>query len=81
MHIEKLNGDNWTTWKFQMEHLLKGKGFWDHVAENTEPPGIANMQARQEFLRKRERAFAIIVLSINTSQLYLVTSCTTPKEA
>ena len=29
LFIEKLSGpENWATWKFQMEHLLKAKGLW-----------------------------------------------------
>ena len=79
--IEKLGADNWTTWKFQMEHLLKGRGLWDYVTEDATLPGVGNQQGRQDFYRKRERAFSLIVLSISTSQLYLVTSCVTPREA
>ena len=31
--IEKLDGSNWNTWKFQMKHLLMAKGCfgWDDV--------------------------------------------------
>ena len=29
--IEKLNGSNWNTWKFQMKHLLMAKGLWNLV--------------------------------------------------
>ena len=33
--MDKLDGSNWITWKFQMRHLLLAKGFWGHV-EGTE---------------------------------------------
>ena len=29
--IDKLDGSNWTTWKFQMRHLLLEKGLWGYV--------------------------------------------------
>ena len=29
--IEKLNSDNWQTWKFQMKHLLMARGLWGFV--------------------------------------------------
>ena len=33
--IDKLDGPNWTTWKFQMKHLLLAKGLWG-VVDGTE---------------------------------------------
>ncbi len=29
--IDKLEGPNWSTWKFQMKHMLLAKGLWGHV--------------------------------------------------
>lgn len=29
--VDELDGSNWTTWKFQMRHLLLAKGLWGHV--------------------------------------------------
>ena len=29
--IEKLNGSNWSTWKFQMKYLFMAKGLWSLV--------------------------------------------------
>ena len=29
--IDKLDSSNWTTWKFQMRHLLLAKGLWGLV--------------------------------------------------
>ena len=76
---EKLDGSNWTTWKFQMRHLLRAKGLWQ-VVEGTEvQPEEA--QAAAEFQKKSEKALATIVLGISTSKLYLTTSCECPKNA
>ena len=78
-YAEKLGGSNWTTWKFQMKHLLRAKGLWQ-VVEGTEvQPKEA--QAAAEFQKKSEKALATIVLGISSSKLYLTTSCECPKNA
>lgn len=41
----------------------------------------ANAQAQAEFTRRREKAFSTLVLNVSTPQLYLITSCQTPKES
>ena len=79
--IDKLDGSNWTTWKFQMRHLLLAKGLWGHVDGTAVLAENANAQAQTEFNRKSQRAFSTIVLVIGTPQLYLVTSCEQPKDA
>ncbi len=79
--IDKLDGTNWTTWKFQMRHLLLAKGLWGHV-DGTEVLGEdAGDCAQTEFRQKSQKAFSTIVMAIGTPQLYLVTSCEQPKEA
>ena len=30
--IDKLDGSNWSTWKFQIRHLLLAEGLWSHVS-------------------------------------------------
>lgn len=82
LFIEKLNGpENWATWKFQMEHLLKAKGLWGMLMETDTLAQDATPQVQAEFTKRRERAFSMIVLNVSTHQLYLITSCQTPKEA
>ncbi len=82
LFIEKLSGpENWATWKFQMEHLMKAKGLWGMVAETENVPDGANAQTRAEFEKRKEKAFSVLVLNVSTPQLYLITSCKTPKEA
>ena len=79
--MDKLNGSNWTTWKFQMRHLLLAKGLWGYVDGTEQLPGNANAQTRTEFQKKSQRAFSTIVMAIDTPQLYLVTSYDQPKDA
>ena len=78
--IDKLDSSNWTTWKFQMRHLLLAKGFWGLVDGTEVLAESANAQAQTEFQRKSQRAFSTIVLAISTQQLYLITSCEQPKD-
>ena len=81
--IEKLDGGaNWSTWKFQMKHLLLAKDLWGFV-DGTEPVPAADAAAevRADYRKRSQKAFSVIVLAISTSQLYLVTSCEQPREA
>ena len=79
--IDKLDGGNWPTWKFQMRHLLLAKGLWEHVDGTATLADDAGEQVRANFRNKSQKAFSTIVLAISTSQLYLVTSCEGPHEA
>ena len=79
--IDKLDGKNWSTWKFQMKHLLLAKGLWGLVDGSETLAEDANAAARAEFQKRSQRTFSTIVLAIGTSQLYLVTSCEQPRKA
>ena len=74
--MDKLNGSNWNTWKFQMtnETLVAGKRTLGYVDGIEQLPGNANAQTQTEFQKKSQRAFSTIVMAIDTPQLYLVTS-------
>ena len=81
--IDKLDGANWSTWKFQMRHLLLAKGLWEYV-DGSAAAALgdgANDQARADFRKKSQKAFSTIVLAISSSQLYLVTTSEGPQEA
>ena len=79
--IDKLDGSNWTTWKFQMKHLLLAKGLWGVVDGTEELAEDAAAERRAEFQKKSQKAFSTIVLAITAAQLYLVTSCEQAKDA
>ena len=82
LFIDRLSGpENWATWKFQMEHLLKAKGLWGMLMETETLAADANAAAQADFTRRTEKAFSMLVLNVSTPQLYLITSCQTPKEA
>jgi hypothetical protein len=73
--IEKLNANNYATWKFQMEHYLKAHNYWIHVSQ---PLAADANEATRE---TRAKAFSNIVLSIEPSQLYLITTFDDPRDA
>ena len=50
--IDKLDDSNWTTWKFQMKHLLLAKGVWEVVDGTEELAEDATAAARAEFLEE-----------------------------
>ena len=79
--VEKLDGSNWSTWKFQMRHLLLVKGLWGYVDGSETLAEDADDAARRAFTQKAQKAFSTVVLAVSPSQLYLVTLCTKPKEA
>ena len=69
--IDKLDSSNWMTWKFQIKHLLLAKELWgfEVLQEN------ASAQQRADYNKRSQKAFSTIVMSISSSQLYLITSC------
>ena len=73
--VDKLDGSNWTTWKFQMRHLLLAKGLWRLVDGTDELAEGASDVATREFRQEAQKAFSTIIMAIGTPQLYLVTSC------
>jgi len=79
--IDRLDGINWPTWKFQIKHFLLAKGVWDYVDGTTVLADDADDQQEAKFRQQSQRAFSAIVLSISTSQLYLASSCQNPQEA
>ena len=79
--MDKLDGSNWITWKFQMRHLLRAKRLWGYVEGTEVLANDAGAQARADFEQRSEKAFSTIIMGISTPQLYLVTSCDQPKEA
>lgn len=79
--IDKLDGSNWSTWKFQMQHLLMAKEVWDHVDGTAVDPGDdAEAAARLRYAKAKQKAMATLVVGIHSKLIYLVTSCTTPKD-
>ena len=79
--IEKLDSSIWITWKFQMKHLLLAKGLWEQVNGTDVLAEDANEQLQREHKIRSRKALSTIILSVSTSQLYLLTSCDNAKAA
>ena len=79
--IDKLDGSNWNTWKFQMKHLLMAKGIWGLVDGSEVLAHDATPAAQALYRSRLQKAFSTIVLAIDRAQLYLITSCEEPKQA
>ena len=67
-----LNGKNYPTWKVQCRIALTKDVLWGIVNETEVDPGRDHAEAHTKFTVRRDRALAIIVLSIEPSLLYLI---------
>ena len=76
--IDKLGSSNWTTWK---SHLLLAKGFWGLVDETEVLRESPTVQQEADFKKRSQKAFSMIVMSISSSQLYLIIFCEEPADA
>jgi hypothetical protein len=79
--IDKLDGTNWTTWKFQMRHMLLSKGLWGMVDGTDVLADGADAPTQSEHAKRSQKAFSSIVMAVSAPQLYLITSTEEPKEA
>ena len=79
--VEKLDGSNWITWKFQLRHLLMAKGLWKFVDGSAVLAEDASEENKEKFQANQQKAFSTIVMSISSTLLYLITSCELPKDA
>ena len=79
--VEKLSGENYHSWKFQMKTYLIGKDLWE-IVSGTETLSAEATAAEQSKFRKRENmALASVCLSIATNLQIYVRSAATAKEA
>ena len=53
--IDKLDGSNWVTWKFQMRHLLLAKELWVYVDGMEVLGEDARPQTQAEFQKKSQK--------------------------
>ena len=72
--VDKLDGSNWITWKFQLKHILPAKGSWKYVDGSAVLAEDATAEQRAKHQNESQKAFSVIVMSVSTSQLYLITT-------
>ena len=57
--IDKLDGNNyWSTWKFQMKHLLLARALWGLVDGSEALEGDASAERTAQFRLKSQKAFS-----------------------
>ena len=70
--IALLKGSNYPTWKLQCRMVLMREGLWSIVSGTEQAPANEEVENVAKFAARRDRALALIVLSIEPSLLYLL---------
>ena len=70
--VVPLNSSNYPTWKVQCRMALMKDGLWNIVNGTERPPLSSEAEQHAKFMARRDRALAIIVLSVEPSLLYLI---------
>ena len=69
---DKLNGDNFHSWKFNMKMFLIGKDLWDIVSGDEILGEEATPKERDQFRKRDNKALSTISLSVATDiQIYV----------
>ena len=77
--IEKLDGSNYSRWKLQISLLLKAAKVWK-IVDGSEAKPAADADKIAEWEQKDIEAQAIIVSSLDATQINHVFNCNTSKE-
>lgn len=78
--VAPLNGSNYATWKIQCKMALMKEGLWAIVAGTEVAPRETDAAAYSKFVGRRDKALAIVVLSVDPTLLYLIGEPTDPKD-
>ena len=70
--VVPLNGSNYGTWKVQCRMALVKDGLWSIVSGTETAPAATEAEKFAKFVSGRDKALAIIVLSVDPSLLYLL---------
>ena len=79
--LEKLTGDNYYHWKFQMKMYLIGKDLWELVTGAETLGENATAEATQKFKKRDNKALACVCLSVASNLQFYVRSAKNAKEA
>ena len=78
---EKLTGENYHSWKFQMKMYLISKDLWEIETGTEVLDKTASAQEQQIFKKRENQALACVCLSVATNFQIYVRSAKTSKEA
>ena len=81
MGLKKLNGDNYHSWKFNMELLLQGKDLWDYVDGTEKLDSEATDAEKKKWKKGDNQARSNICLSVQENIQIYVRGSKTSKEA
>ena len=70
--IVPLKGSNYPTWKLQCRMVLMKEGLWSIVNDTEQAPGGEDQEKLAKFAARKDRALALIVLSVEPTLLYLL---------
>ena len=79
--IAPLCGSNYATWKLKCKMSLLKDNLWGIVSGSEKFPAINEVGAQDAYSQRRDKALAIIVLSVDPSLLYLLGDLEDPKTA
>lgn len=77
--FEKLNNDNYFTWKYRMEMLLKKESVWKAISDATSASSTTTSDPN--WIEKDKKAMALIGLSVMDNQLQHIRNSKTAKES
>ena len=81
MSIGKLNGDNFYSWKFNIEMYLKGVDVWDIVTGDETLQDDPTEDQKKKFRKRDQFALSKICLSVTENVQIYVRNCKSAKEA
>ena len=80
--IEKLNGRNYQSWKYNMKLVLMEHGLWGFTQEGQEtPPADASAVAKNAFRLRSDKAYSLMVLNVEKNLQVHISSVTDPLAA
>lgn len=79
--IDKLNNDNYSIWSFKIKSYLQEKEVWNVINEDKPVANDKNQDAVATWIKKDQKAYNLIVLSIANNQIIHIKSVKTAKEA
>ena len=77
--MEKLDGNNYPTWKIQMCCMLLARDLWGHVDETEKVP--KEEEGKRAFGKAKLKAFVLIMMEIPASLIYLIQDLDSPVDA
>ena len=80
VNVTALEGNNYATWKIQVKMLLMKENLYGIVEGKEAAPAATDEKGLKDFNARRDRALAIIVLSISAKLLYIIGDPDDPKK-